>query len=135
MCAIERSCLRFRFNQKLYKSTTNLPTSAATFHSAFTSIIGWRLICTKYDIYYTKKNVTLLGLTSYPLNKMSNSIFKWKIIWFYLHYSYTRFVYTELRLHPLLIIRLITTLLFSEFSHISQTWNRFKLNYHNWAYD
>ena len=49
---------------------------------------------------------------------MSNGIFKWKIIWFYLHYSHTRFVYTKLRLRPQQIIRLITTLLFAEFSHI-----------------
>ena len=32
----------------------------------------------------------------------------------------TRFVYTKLRLHPQQIIRVITTLLFAKFSHISQ---------------
>ena len=35
---------------------------------------------------------------------MSNNIFKWKIIWFFLHYSHTWFVYTKLCLHPQQII-------------------------------
>ena len=100
-------------------------TSAATFHSAFTSVIGWRTDLHKALYVLHKVEWNSVGTALYPLYIMSNIIFKRKIICFYPHYSHTRFVYTKLRLHPQQIIRVITTLLFAKFSHICQMWNRF----------
>ena len=64
----------------------------------------------------------LLGMTLDPPNMTFSTTFKRKILWFNLYYSYFWFVFTEVRLHPQQLIRVITVLIFAEFPIISQIW-------------
>ena len=92
-------------------------TSAATFHPAFTSLIGWRTNMHKAWCVLSKG--------------------EWNYVWTDIVSTFgnvqhkfqedTRFVYTKLRLHPQQIIRVITIQLFADFSHIIQIWNKFKV--------
>ena len=102
-------------------------TSAATFHSAFTSVIGWRTDMDK--VWYVPHKVEWNSVGTDIVSTKYNvwQYFQMVKVWFYLHYSHIGFVYTKLRLHLQQIIRVITTLLFAECSHVSQIWNRFKV--------